>query len=373
MGDTTLQSPDRHSARRPPLVAGAGRVRRRRRREALGQVAADHCRSRRCTRRCADSCALLGDARLRAARARDDRRGDARAGRASAYRARAPLCRQAAARSASASSTPPSRRSRCGRALWEQYSACLKPLLEGDIELQGVKAKLLQRGLYVGKQLVHRARPRAPRCRRPTLWQELHAYYRLAEMLDCAVTAVSDDLMPHAVGISCYSTYCHALLLGLADPCAMSRPADRARRPLARPVGAQGLPVRAAARDRRSGDPRRPRRHGRRAGSPPRRRATRRASMRFGYPGQARDQRARAPEAPRGGRDARRAAARPRHVGRAVRRAARAPRRALVPAAAARRATRRTTAHRSHAPAACRPRTSASAAARSTARIRSAA
>ena len=56
----------------------------------------------------------------------------------------------------------------------------------------------------------------------PTLWQELHAYYRLAEMLDCAVTAVSDDLQPHAVGISCYSTYCHALLMGLADPCAMS-------------------------------------------------------------------------------------------------------------------------------------------------------
>ena len=39
-------------------------------------------------------------------------------------------------------------------ALWEQYSACLKPLLEGDAELQGVKAKLLQRGLYVGKQLL---------------------------------------------------------------------------------------------------------------------------------------------------------------------------------------------------------------------------
>ena len=106
-------------------------------------------------------------------------------------------------------------------ALWEQYSACLKPLLEGDAELQGVKAKLLQRGLYVGKQLVlvhglaRRAAPAA-------LWQELHAYYRLTEILDCAVTAVSDDLTPNAVGISCYSTYCHALLLGLADPSAMS-------------------------------------------------------------------------------------------------------------------------------------------------------
>ena len=106
-------------------------------------------------------------------------------------------------------------------ALWEQYSACLKPLLEGDAELQGVKAKVLQRGLYVGKQLVlvyglaRRAPPAA-------LWQELHAYYRLTEILDCAVTAVSDELTPQAVGISCYSTYCHALLLGLADPCAMS-------------------------------------------------------------------------------------------------------------------------------------------------------
>lgn len=105
--------------------------------------------------------------------------------------------------------------------LWEQYSACLKPLLEGDVELQGVKAKLLQRGLYVGKQLiiVHGLARRMPP---GTLWQELHAYYRLAELLDCAVTAVSDDLQPHAVGISCYSTYCHALLVGLADPCALS-------------------------------------------------------------------------------------------------------------------------------------------------------
>jgi cyclic-di-GMP-binding protein len=106
-------------------------------------------------------------------------------------------------------------------ALWEQYSTCLKPLLEGDPQLAGVKAKLLQRGLFVGKQLllVHGlARRVAP----PSLWQELHAYYRLAEILECAVTAVSDDLLPNAIGISCYSTYSHALLLGLADLCAMS-------------------------------------------------------------------------------------------------------------------------------------------------------
>jgi hypothetical protein len=106
-------------------------------------------------------------------------------------------------------------------ALWEQYSACLKPLLEGDAELQGVKAKLLQRGLYVGKQLVL-VHALARRAVPPALWQELHAYYRLTEMLDCSVTAVSDEMTPHAVGISCYSTYCHALLLGLADPYAMS-------------------------------------------------------------------------------------------------------------------------------------------------------
>lgn len=107
------------------------------------------------------------------------------------------------------------------QALWEQYSACLKPLLEGDPDLQGVKAKILQRGLFVGKQLilVHGLARRVPPA---SLWQELHAYYRLAEMLDCTVQAVSDDLMPHAVGISCYSTYCHALLLGLADGCALS-------------------------------------------------------------------------------------------------------------------------------------------------------
>ncbi len=105
--------------------------------------------------------------------------------------------------------------------LWEQYSACLKPLLEGDPELAGVKAKILQRGLYVGKQLVL-AHGLARRTVPPSVWQELHAYFRLAEMLDCAVTAVSDNLTPNGVGISCYSTYCHALLLGLADPCSMS-------------------------------------------------------------------------------------------------------------------------------------------------------
>ena len=105
--------------------------------------------------------------------------------------------------------------------LWEQYSACLKPLLEGDAELGSVKAKLLQRGIHVGKQLVL-AYGLARRVPPAVLWQELHAYYRLVELLGCATGAVSDPLMPNGVGISCYSTYSHALLLGLADTCAMS-------------------------------------------------------------------------------------------------------------------------------------------------------
>ena len=103
------------------------------------------------------------------------------------------------------------------QALWIQYSVCLRPLLEGRTELKGVKAKLLQRALYVGKQLivVHALARRVPGAE---LWQELHAYYRLAEMLDCAMAKVSDPLMPNAEGLSCYSTYSHALLLALADP-----------------------------------------------------------------------------------------------------------------------------------------------------------
>jgi len=107
------------------------------------------------------------------------------------------------------------------QALWEQYSTCLKPLIEGDAELQGVKSKILERGLYVGKQLVL-VHGLARRVTPAPIWQEIHAYYRLAEMLDCAVTAVTDEQIPNGIGTSCYSMYSHALLLALADPCAMS-------------------------------------------------------------------------------------------------------------------------------------------------------
>lgn len=107
------------------------------------------------------------------------------------------------------------------QALWVQYSTCLKPLLEGATELQGVKAKLLERALYVGKQLiaVHGLARRTPPA---SLWQELHAYYRLAEMLDCTTAAVTDPLVPGATGLCCFSMYSHALLLALADPYALS-------------------------------------------------------------------------------------------------------------------------------------------------------
>ncbi|HEX6138761.1 MAG TPA: hypothetical protein VF059_13995 [Casimicrobiaceae bacterium] len=107
------------------------------------------------------------------------------------------------------------------QALWIQYSVCLKPLLDGSTELKGVKAKLLQRALHVGKQLII-VHGLARRATPPDLWQELHAYFRLAEMLDCTMAAVSDQLMPDAEGLSCYSMYSHALLLGLADPYALS-------------------------------------------------------------------------------------------------------------------------------------------------------
>ena len=253
--------------------------------------------------------------------------------------------------------------------LWEQYSACLKPLLEGDPELAGREGEAPAARPVRRQAARPRARPRAPRRRRRTLWQELHAYYRLAEMLDCAVTAVSDDLLPHAVGISCYSTYSHALLLGARRPlrdvaCARSSSptagsAQWARKvfPYAQQRETEG-PGRSsststAARARRS-SPSAPR-------EPP-------ASMRFGYPGKlATSVRGRLKRLAAGATPAELQLGHDRRH-RAVHRAALAPRRALVPAAAA----RPDAAHddgRAHAPAACRPRTSASAAARSSARI----
>ncbi|MEO7760827.1 MAG: hypothetical protein ABIS68_02820 [Casimicrobiaceae bacterium] len=106
-------------------------------------------------------------------------------------------------------------------ALWENYSECLRPLLDRDDRMDGWVARTIQRGLFVGKQVV-RLYGQARRQPTPEHWEELHAYYRFAEMLECSSIAVRDKLLPHAEAISCYSTYAHALLLARADPCALN-------------------------------------------------------------------------------------------------------------------------------------------------------
>ena len=105
--------------------------------------------------------------------------------------------------------------------LWENYSAALRPLLEKDPQMEGWAARTVQRGLFVGKELV---RLYGQARRQPTRehWEELHAWYRFAEMFDVASLALRDKLLPYAEAISCYSTYAHALLLARADPCALT-------------------------------------------------------------------------------------------------------------------------------------------------------
>ncbi len=107
------------------------------------------------------------------------------------------------------------------QALWAQFSLCIKPLLEGEPSIQAYAPNILQRGLYVAKQLAMvygLARQHPPK----DYWLELHAYFRFAEMLQCADNVVKDKLIPGAGSVSCYSTYSHALLLGAADPFGMS-------------------------------------------------------------------------------------------------------------------------------------------------------
>ena len=205
------------------------------------------------------------------------------------------------------------------QALWIQYSVCLKPLLEGSTELQGVKAKLLQRALYVGKQLiiVHGCARRIPSA---DLWQELHAYYRLAEMLDCAMASVSDHLMPDAEGLSCYSTYSHGAAAGARRPLCAECAADRAHRSLAGPVVAQGVSLRQAARERRcrSSSSTSKRTHGAVLANSSA--GTHSAIGALRLSGEARDERSRPAEAARQRRDAGRAATRRRRVDRSGRR-----------------------------------------------------
>ena len=217
--------------------------------------------------------------------------------------------------------------------LWNQYSACLKPLLEGDPELQGVKAKVLQRGLWVGKQMHPGLRSGAATAGA----QRLAGTARL-------LPAGRDSRMYGERGVRRAHAERHrrVVLLDLfaraADaagrPVRDDRAPDRVDRPLALDVGAQGFSVRAAARDGGTGNHRRPRRTCRRgtgAGrAPPSER-----SHPIRLPGEARNQREGTHEAACHRRQSGGAAAWPRRFGRSKLRAARLPRFALVRAAQA--------------------------------------
>jgi hypothetical protein len=107
------------------------------------------------------------------------------------------------------------------QALWQHYSACLAPIIEGDPEITPWAAHILHRGLSVGKSLVlvHALGRRTPSA---DLWLELHAYYRFSELRQCTDTAIKDKLQTQASTASCYATYSHALLLEMADVGTMS-------------------------------------------------------------------------------------------------------------------------------------------------------
>ncbi len=104
---------------------------------------------------------------------------------------------------------------------WGQYSQCLKALIDGDDGIRAAASRLLQRALFAGKQfiLIHGL---ARRALPDGFWHELHAFFRFAEILECTTQAVDEPFLPGAESVSCYSTYSHALLLSLADPCALS-------------------------------------------------------------------------------------------------------------------------------------------------------
>lgn len=107
------------------------------------------------------------------------------------------------------------------QSLWALYSAELKPLLSGDEQLARHKAVLLQRALFVGKQirLIHAlAYKNFPE----RYWQEIHAYYRFAEMLKCEQENIVDKLSTTENRVNCHSTYMHILLLDLANTSVLS-------------------------------------------------------------------------------------------------------------------------------------------------------
>jgi hypothetical protein len=105
--------------------------------------------------------------------------------------------------------------------LWALYSANLRPLLDGDPKLTRYKALFLQRALFVGKQirLIHAlAYQHFPN----QYWQEIHAYYRFAEILKCEQENVTDKLSTIDNRVNCHSTYIHTLLLDLANTSALT-------------------------------------------------------------------------------------------------------------------------------------------------------
>lgn len=107
------------------------------------------------------------------------------------------------------------------QSLWALYSAELKPLLDGDERLARHKAMLLQRALFVGKQiylihaLTYKDFPEQ-------YWQEIHAYYRFAEMLKCEQENIVDKLSTTENRVNSHSTYMHILLLDLANTSVLS-------------------------------------------------------------------------------------------------------------------------------------------------------
>ena len=110
---------------------------------------------------------------------------------------------------------------RLWQSLWALYSQCLKALFDGDHTLPSQPSRLLQRALFVGKQLVL-THGLARRLLPPAFWSELHAFYRFAEILNCTTVAVDDPYIADTEGVSCYSTYSHGLLALLADPYALT-------------------------------------------------------------------------------------------------------------------------------------------------------
>ncbi|MDR0588011.1 MAG: hypothetical protein LBG61_03430 [Burkholderiales bacterium] len=105
--------------------------------------------------------------------------------------------------------------------LWKFYAVNLRPLHERDPELSEQKAALLQRALFVGKEL----RLTYALARKPfpdALWKEIYAYFRFAEALECLYDNISDKLISTENRVNCYLMTMYPLLLDLAKPESLS-------------------------------------------------------------------------------------------------------------------------------------------------------